>query len=111
MEQPTDDELLKLENEQIVQEASEYVWTRMTVQQQIMWAAGDRPPELDREVDAAVAYIARDNAGTALVWAGLYEMIEDTDGAPTYYRLGEPDKEAGLKAINDYRRWQFGHRE
>ena len=110
VEQPTDDELLALENEQILEEANEYVSRRMTQHEKLMWLAGDRPQEWVQEFDAQIANLIIDNGGDALVWAGLYEKIEGLDGVERYYPLGEPDEEAVLKALTDYRRRQFGLR-
>ena len=110
MDQLTDDELMALENEQIHQEANEYVSRRMTQHEKLMWLAGDRPQEWVQEFDAQIANLIIDNGGDALVWAGLYEKIEGLDGVERYYPLGEPDEEAVLKALTDYRRRQFGLR-
>ena len=107
-EQPSDDELIVLENDQIRKEAFEYLAARMTHQEQQMWIAGDPPQNRVEELGRLMMQLLVDNIGNAFVWAGLYTKNVDSDGTETYYPVDGKilDEEIAEKALNDYRRLQ-----
>ena len=106
--QPSDDELIALENAQIQKEAFEYLSARLTPQEKLMWLAGGRTASFQEDYDREVIRLICDIAGDARVWAGLYEEREGPDGEDTFIPVYDtfPNDELEEKAIKEYRRWQ-----